>query len=161
MPALTETVIYLLVVLIEVLQPTEAVTVDYLQNSAPAMAIEIVPVLDSDNDAYLVRASSALTDGDTLTLRIEQTDLYAHNYLVFAPGSPPAVFDLAPVRRSLAGMNLDPGAGRNADITLDLGTAGVSEETGGTVAPGQLHLLIRPPYIMLAAGAEAILLIAR
>ena len=32
---------------------------------------------------------------------------------------------------------------------------------GGTAAVGPLHLLNRPPYIMLAAGAEAVLLIAR
>ena len=58
---LSEAVIYMLVVLIEIVQPTEAVTVDYLQNSAPAMVVQITPALNSDNDVYLIDAAPVST----------------------------------------------------------------------------------------------------
>ncbi len=150
-PALTEAVIYLLVVLIEILQPTEAVIVDYLQDSAPAMVVQITPALNSDNDVYLIDASVVTAATDTVSFRIEQSDLYAHNYVVYASGSPPTVIDLSPVRRGLAGVNLEMNAGSSTNVTLEL----------DSVTSGPLHLLNRPPYIMLAAPAEAILLIAR
>ncbi|MCK4515966.1 MAG: hypothetical protein KAU31_11950 [Spirochaetaceae bacterium] len=151
MPALTEAVIYMLVVLIEILQPTEAITVDYVQNSTPAMVVQITPAVNSDNDVYLIDASVVTTATDTVSFRIEQSDLYAHNYVVYVPGSPPTVIDLSPVRRSLAGVNLEMGAGSSINLTLEL----------DSVTSGPLHLLNRPPYVMLAAPAEAILLIAR
>ena len=158
--ALSEAVIYMLVVLIEIVQPTEAVTVDYLQNSAPAMVVQITPALNSDNDVYLIDASSVSTASESVSFRIEQSDLYAHNYTVFASGSPPTVLDLAPILRQLAGVNLELGAGSTTDLTLELGTAPASEAPGAPIT-GPLHLLNRPPCMMLAAGAEAILLIAR
>lgn len=182
-PALTEAVIYLLVVLIEVLLPTEVVTVDYLQNSVPTMVVSITPVQDSDDDLYLITASPVSTggarsaDAETVSIRIEQSDLYANNYLVFTPGSPPAVLDLTPVRRRLAGVNLELVAGSIIDLTFASATAEASEQADGSGTPepagtpatssirppiaGPLHLLIRPPNTVLAAGAEAILLIAR
>ncbi len=137
----------MLVLLIEILQPTEVVTVDYLQNSVPAMVVQISPTLNSDNDLYLITASPV-----AVSIRIEQSDLYAHNYVVFAPDTPPVVLDLAPVRRRLAGAGLEMDAGTDIDLTPESSTAAIA---------GPLHLLNRPPYIMLAAGAEAILLIAR
>ena len=159
-PGLSEAVIYMLVVLIEIVHPTEAVTVDYLQNSAPAMVVQITPALNSDNDVYLIDASPVSTATESVSFRIEQSDLYAHNYMVFAPGSPPTVLDLAPILRQLAGVNLELGAGSSTDLTLELGTGPASEATGAPIA-GPLYLLNRSPYMMLAAGAEAILLIAR
>ncbi len=151
-PVLSEAVICLLVVLIEILQPTDAVTVDYLQNSAPAMVVQISPALNSDNDVYLISASPVPgSTAETVSVRIEQSDLYAHNYVVYARGSPPTVLDLTSVRRSLAGVNLEMDAGSGTNLTLEM----------DSVTSGPLHLLNRPPYIMLAAPAEAILLIAR
>jgi len=151
-PVLSEAVICLLVVLIEILQPTDAVTVDYLQNFAPTMVVQISPALNSDNDVYLISASPVPgSTAETVSVRIEQSDLYAHNYVVYAPGSPPTVLDLTSIRRGLAGVNLGMGAGSGINLTREM----------DSVTSGPLHLLNRPPYIMLAAPAEAILLIAR
>jgi len=159
--ALSETLIYMLVVLIELLQPTGAITVDYLQDSSPAMVVQIVPALNSDNDLYLLDASAPSAPAETVSFRVEQSDLYAHNYVVFPPGSPPVVLDLSPVRRWLASASVDLATGRPTDFTLELGTTAESPPTGETAYPALMHLLIRPPYVMLAAGAEHILLIAR
>jgi hypothetical protein len=170
--ALSQTVIYMLVVLIEVLQPTAELTVDYLQNEAPAMVIQVEPVLNSDDDVYLVTATTTtLADGGSVTMRIEQTDLYAHNYLVFGTDSPPQVVDLSPIRRQLAGVSMRPGNRQHFDLMLEMtgvaespvaGEPMASGETAvGAGAGGSLHLLGRPPYLLLTAPAGAVVLIAR
>jgi hypothetical protein len=137
-------VIYLVVVLVDVMQPSGPITVDYLQNSAPAAQISVVP--DDDEDVFAVVA-----DGMD-TVRVEQSDLYAHSYVAYSTGLPPAVIDLTEVRRQFRTPVPAPETPGGREAAVIAAPEGIG---------GPLHLMSRPPFTILTAESEAIILIAR
>lgn len=137
-------VFYLLVALIRILNPVDDVSVNYFRDAAPAGEFLIELVDSAEGDAHLVFYSPAEdpgSDGDNegFPLRIEQSDLYSHQYIMNPSGVPPQLIDLTPVNRWLTG----------------------SEWEGLDGLAGPLHLIERPPLVILSSESEGILLIAR
>ena len=153
MVLLSQALIYLLVALIDIEQPVETLTVDYLLNSAPAAVLEIVPLDNSDQDAFLVRGQAADRSesnepGEPLgPIRVEQSDLYTHIYVVTAPGTPPAVVDVSAVRAVRAGGEWSAGGASPLSAT-------------GAVAGG-FYILERPGSTVVMAESESIVLVSR
>ena len=151
------------VLLIEILQPTAEVTVDYLQNSTPTMVAQLIPVDNSDGDVYLVTWSAVSAESSSATeafinIRIEQSDLAAHHYLVLTSDAPPQVFDVTALKRALSVAGQLVGGG---DFELTLTPDSVSTAAESTPPPGQIHLLGRGPHLILADPASAAVFIAR
>jgi hypothetical protein len=151
-----------LVLLIELLQPAEAITVDYLQDSRPALVIEITPLEQAENDVYVLDARSHPLAGDDETVeggsvRIEQSDLYASNYLVYPDTGTPFVVDTAPFRRQLVGRT------RLEDtvFTVDGAGSAAGETTVGAGLSGELFLLAGGETTILLSPSAGITLIIR
>jgi hypothetical protein len=139
---LSQALIFLLVSLIDMQQPTEALIIDYIQDSAPVATLTVTPIADTDRDAYIVVVTPA-DDQDSPSgesVRIEQSDLYAHQYFVFGPeGS--AVMDVSSFRSLRAGSEWSPG--QSAPVA------------------GPVHLLERAGITIVIAESESAILISR
>lgn len=151
----------MLIVLLEVLNPAGEFAVDYLQDSAPAMVLSVTPVAGTDGDVYLVRRADPAGSDDT-PLRIEQSDLYAHEYVVFPSDAPPMVLSLSGVRRELGRVGLDPDVHGTRDLVFQPPAAAEGPDDA-SAAPigGPLYLLVRNSTLLLAAPSEGAVLVTR
>ena len=144
----------MMVVLIQIIQPSTEMTVDHLENGVPVMTITVRGIGSAEGQAYQVigTAIDTVTGGGPagqagearlpLNARLEQSDLYAHVYIGYSDDGPPFVMDTLELRQQLVGQNTA------RDLVMQ------SEA-------GHLHWLPRAPYGVLTHPDSGTVLIAR
>ena len=137
----------MLVALIEILQPTDPVSVDYLQGGIPADVFVVETTATGDMDVYAVVSENGPT------IRFEQTDLVAHNYIVYSPDALPAVISMSDVRSELRLPAL-------ADA-LPQGEYSWTVEGADSEVSGTVHLLVRENHLVFSAEADGVVLVTQ
>ncbi|MFP4550049.1 MAG: hypothetical protein ACLFNT_04530 [Spirochaetales bacterium] len=173
MSGLGSGLVYIVLALIEVLGGSPEFDADYLQAGVPVAVLEVREVPDPERDLFTLTARpgegrqespglSANALDESVTYRIEESDLIASNYLVYPPGvAVPGVAPLAPILSQLG-----PGRDRPSSIgapplvlTLD---SDVDFSIGGddqSELSGSLLVLYRGPYLIVSAPELELLLI--
>ncbi len=132
------------------------------------MEISIAAIDNAESDVYQVVTgppqfppSGEVPAVSPQRFRIEQSDLYAHVYIVHMDGGVPLIVDAGAIRRQLVG--LDAGEDRviqmgGAVADTAAADAGISS---GALPGGELYWQSRPPVGILSYPAGGVILIAR
>ena len=143
--AIPQTVIYLLVALLEILQPSAAISADYLQGGVPTDVFTIAPAGEGDSDVYVVTSES----GEIL--RLEQADLVAHNYIVYSTEAPASIVSMSTVRSELRLPS--------RENSLPVGDYSWTPESGEVA--GIVHLLVREAHVAISSQNDGALIMTR
>jgi hypothetical protein len=179
MTALPQSVLYIVMVLIELFGLNPEFTADYLAEGVPVSAIEVVVIPDSERDIYVVTASpadlpnqaSATSTGRLeaeISYRYEESDLISTNYLIYAPGADlPAVVSISPILSQFPELSSLANQIGDAPLILDLPEESAIEfpqgDDGGSdfgeSAGGQLLILARDGLLIVSAPESGTMLI--
>lgn len=176
MSALPQGLLYIVLALVEVLGGVPEFDADYLQAGVPVAVLELRGVPDPERDIFTltarpfaatpeIGAAGASADAplaETVTYRIEESDLIATNYLIYPPGaSVPAVAPLGPILAQLARRS-DRGAGigdpplvleLSSEIEFSLGEGDDGQQEGN------LLIFYRGSYVIVSAPELDLILI--
>jgi hypothetical protein len=166
--ALPTAVIYLILIFLQGFGESEAITVDYLQDGVPELAIAAAAEREEAGRVYRIvaRPAELAAAGEqpvprAAEVRVEQSDLVSQNYLLYPHrGEPPygsalpTVVTLEPVLAQLATV------ASPRDLTLELPETaelfgGEAEATLGAI----LHVLRRDGVTVLSAPEAGITLL--
>ncbi|TFH04680.1 MAG: hypothetical protein E4H09_03250 [Spirochaetales bacterium] len=150
--------LYLVVALLEIVGVQEVLEVDYLQDSVPVLALTLESIPGQDRDIFTLTARSLADDANGNDIypevRIEQSDLYAYNYPIYMEGLPgPLVANMSSVLRQSARFSTA------TDFRVEVGADEI-ELAGASGGGGViLHFMVRPSHIVLAAPDSGIVLV--
>ena len=158
MTLLPNALLYLVVALLEIVGVGETIQMDYLLDSSPALVLTLESVPGQDRDMYTLEAISATGQDSQIypLVRIEQSDLYAYNYLIYMDGLPgPLVANTSAVLRQISRLR------DIEEFEVDLGSSAV-ELAGDDQGTGvTLHFLVRDGHTVVAAPEYGIVLVTR
>ena len=153
MTSLPAAVLYILIFIAEFFGAGADLTVDYLQDGAPAYTISVTrPAADAREILRIVAVSET---GDLITHVVEASDLVGHNYLVYsADRQIPDILNLAPAlgRANVARMPGDWSLELPDDAELSSSEVDVS--LGATI-----HFLRRGDATVVSAPEPGLFLV--
>ena len=144
-------VVYLLLIFLETLAGGDPYVATVLQDGVPAYTMSLSAEASDDNDIYRIASEPVGDEGEISIIRIEESDLVAHNYLIYLPElSLPAVVGLAPVLSQFA----IPSGWTDLEIALQ-DSGGQADAPPSELSLGTVVYVMRRGELVVMSAPEA------